>query len=106
MAFLLNWRREVLADQQSNDRELAAFISLTGRERQQAMKEEFTASVWQEGDWFVVQCRELEIASQGRTKDEALDNLAEAIEVHFEPPAATILPEVVAVEVEVERGAA
>jgi predicted RNase H-like HicB family nuclease len=70
------------------------------------MKEEFTAAVWQEGDWFVAQCREFEIASQGRTKDEALDNLSQAIEVHFEPPVATILPEVVAIEAEVERGAA
>ena len=70
------------------------------------MKEEFTATVWQEGDWYVAQCREFEIASQGRTKDEALDNLSEAIEVHFEPPVATILPEVVAIEAEVERGAA
>lgn len=70
------------------------------------MKEEFTAVVWQEGELFVAQCREFEIASQGRTKDEALDNLSEAIEVHFELPVATILPEVVAIEAEVERGAA
>ena len=56
----------------------------------------------------LVRCpvREFEIASQGRTKDEALDNLSEAIELHFELPVATILPEVVAIEVEVERGAA
>ena len=47
------------------------------------MKEEFTATVWQEGDWYVAQCREFEIASQGRTRDEALDNLSEAIELHF-----------------------
>lgn len=70
------------------------------------MKEKFTATVWQEGDWYVAQCREFEIASQGRTKDEALDNLAEAIELHFEPPVATIMPEVIAIEAEVERGAA
>ena len=70
------------------------------------MKEEFTATVWQEGDWYVAQCREFEIASQGRTKEEALNNLAEAIELHFEPPVATIMPEVIAIEAEVERGAA
>ncbi|MGB9177870.1 MAG: type II toxin-antitoxin system HicB family antitoxin [Pyrinomonadaceae bacterium] len=62
------------------------------------MRETFTATVWQEGDWFVAQCREFEIASQGRTKEEALSNLSEAITVHFEPPVATILPEVIAVE--------
>lgn len=72
------------------------------------MKETFTATVWQEGDWFVAQCREFEIASQGRTREEALSNLSEAITVHFEPPVATILPEVIAVEAEVEgeRGVA
>ncbi|MEP6913257.1 MAG: type II toxin-antitoxin system HicB family antitoxin [bacterium] len=65
------------------------------------MKEKFTATVWQEADWFVAQCREFEIASQGRTKDEARDNLAEAIELHFAPPVATIMPEVIAIEAEV-----
>lgn len=72
------------------------------------MKETFTATVWQEGECFVAQCRELEIASQGRTKEEALSNLSEAITVHFEPPVATILPEVLVVEAEVEgeRGVA
>lgn len=70
------------------------------------MIEKFTATVWQEGDWYVAQCREFEIASQGRTKDEALNNLAEAIELHFESPVATIMPEVIAIAAEVERGAA
>lgn len=70
------------------------------------MKEIFTATVWQEGEWYVAQCREFEIASQGMTKDEALENLAEAIELHFEPPVATIVPEVIAIEAEVERGVA
>jgi predicted RNase H-like HicB family nuclease len=70
------------------------------------MKEEFTAAVWQEGDWYIAQCREFEIASQGKSRSEALENLSEAIELHFEPPVATILPEVIAIEVEVERGAA
>jgi len=70
------------------------------------MKEKFTANVWQEGEWYVAQCREIEIASQGKSKDEALDNLTEAIELHFEPPVATIVPEVIAFEAEVERGAA
>jgi predicted RNase H-like HicB family nuclease len=56
------------------------------------MTQEFTATVWQEGEWFVAQCREVEIASQGATEEEALDNLREALELHFEPPRATILP--------------
>lgn len=43
------------------------------------MKETFTAVVWQEEDWFVAQCREVDIASQGETEQEALDNLREAL---------------------------
>ena len=70
------------------------------------MKETFTASVWQEGDLFVAQCREIEIASQGATEEEALANLQEAIELQFEEPVATVLPHVRTIEVEVERGAA
>ena len=70
------------------------------------MKETFTAVVWKEGKWYVAQCREFEIASQGTTKEEALRNLSEAIEVHFEPPVATILPEISLIEAEVESGIA
>jgi predicted RNase H-like HicB family nuclease len=67
------------------------------------MKETFTAVVWKEADWFVAQCREFEVASQGETKQEALDNLSEAIEVHLSPPLATLLPEVVSIQAEVEN---
>jgi predicted RNase H-like HicB family nuclease len=56
------------------------------------MTREFTATVWQEGEWFVAQCREIDVASQGLTEEEALENLSEAIELHFEPPRATVLP--------------
>ncbi|MEH1968703.1 MULTISPECIES: type II toxin-antitoxin system HicB family antitoxin [unclassified Nostoc] len=50
------------------------------------MKQTFTASVWQEGNWFVAQCLEIDIASQGETETEALANLEEALSLHFEPP--------------------
>ena len=70
------------------------------------MKETFTAVVWKEEDWYVAQCREFEVASQGETKEEALRNLSEAIEVHLSPPVATLLPEVVPIEAEVESGVA
>jgi predicted RNase H-like HicB family nuclease len=54
---------------------------------------EFTTTVWKEGDLFIARCREVEVASQGMTEQDALDNLSEALELHFEPPHATILPE-------------
>ena len=40
-------------------------------------------------------------ASQGRTEEEALANLREALELHFEPPQATRPPKVRTIEVEV-----
>ena len=58
------------------------------------MTREFTATVWQEGEWFIAQCREVDVASQGLTEAEALDNLREALELHFESPRATILPSI------------
>ena len=66
-----------------------------------SMKRQFSATVWQEGDWFVSQCLDLDIASQGETEVEALQNLKEAIELHFEPPQATRLPRVQMIEAEV-----
>jgi predicted RNase H-like HicB family nuclease len=66
------------------------------------MTQEFTAAVWQEGEWFIAQCREVEVASQGSTEEEALENLREALELHFEPPHATILPNIRKIEVELD----
>lgn len=65
------------------------------------MKRRFTASIWREGEWFVAQCLEVDVASQGASEDEALANLREALELHFEPPRATVEPRVRAVEVEI-----
>jgi predicted RNase H-like HicB family nuclease len=58
------------------------------------MKQTFTESVWQKGSWFVAQCLEVDIASQGETEAEALSNLSEALSLHFEPPLATITPQI------------
>lgn len=65
------------------------------------MKRPFAASVWREGDWYVAQCLELDVASQGETEAEALANLKEALELYFEPPKATRPPQVRLIEVEV-----
>ena len=63
------------------------------------MKRTLTASVVKEGDWYVAQCLEVDIASQGETVDDALDNLREAIELHFTPPVATIVPDIRSIDV-------
>jgi predicted RNase H-like HicB family nuclease len=47
------------------------------------MKRRFSASVWREGDWYVAQCLDVDVASQGETE-------AEALELHFDLPIATI----------------
>jgi predicted RNase H-like HicB family nuclease len=65
------------------------------------MKQTFNASVWQEGNWFVAQCLEIDIASQGESEAEALANLGEALSLHYESPVATIIPQIKTFEVEV-----
>ena len=65
------------------------------------MKKTFRASLSREGDWYVAQCLEVDVASQGRSEEEALANLKEALALHFEPPRATETPSIHPVEVEV-----
>ena len=65
------------------------------------MKRTFTASVWREAEWFIAQCLEVDVASQGETEKAALASLREALELHFEPPTATATPSLHAVEVDV-----
>jgi len=68
------------------------------------MKRPFSATVWREGNWYVSQCLEVDVASQGHSEEEALANLKEALELHFEPPQATRPPRVRTIEVEVGGG--
>ena len=65
------------------------------------MKRPFAATVWKEDNWYVAQCLELDVASQGETGEEALENLREALDLYFEPPQATRPPKVRLIEVEV-----
>ena len=52
----------------------------------------FTASILQEDNWFIAQCLEVDIASQGKSEEEALDNLTEALELYFESPQPSLKP--------------
>lgn len=45
------------------------------------------AVTWKEDKWFVAKAVEVEIASQGHTQKEALNNLREALELYFEDEA-------------------
>jgi len=64
---------------------------------------ELTASVWQEDDMYVAKCLELRVASQGATREEALANLKEAVELYLEDEDVSRIPhpEVVKLQVAV-----
>ena len=62
----------------------------------------FTASVWQEGEWYIAQCLEVDVASHGTTEEEALTHLREALALHFAPPQATVTPHTYTVEVTID----
>ena len=40
--------------------------------------------VWKEGEFFVAKCLNVEVSSFGDTREEALFNLNEALELYFE----------------------
>ncbi len=75
-------------------------ITLT-RGKAMDMKQKFYVSICQENEWFVAQALAIDVASQGATVEESLDNLREALELHFEPPTAVAYPQIREVEVEV-----
>ncbi len=61
----------------------------------------FSASVWQEGEWWIAQALEVDVASQGESADRALAGLGEALSLHFDNPRPTAAPEIHSIEVEV-----
>lgn len=44
----------------------------------------FTNVVWKEGKYFVAQCLNVDVSSFGKTYEEALKNLQEALELYLE----------------------
>lgn len=68
-------------------------------------RQTFTASIIQKEGQFIAQCLEVDVASQGENEQEALDNLKEALELHFEAPTATALPKTRRVEISLRAAA-
>ena len=66
----------------------------------------FTASISQDGEWFVAQCLEIDISSQGKSEDEAVDNLRAALELYFESPRPTVMPKIRKFEVNIDSNEA
>jgi predicted RNase H-like HicB family nuclease len=49
------------------------------------MRHQFTAIIERDGEWYIAYCPEIPGANgQGRTKDDARENLAEALELILE----------------------
>ena len=48
------------------------------------MSYKFTTVITQEGKWFVARCLELGVVTQGKTVEEAQENLKEAAEFYLE----------------------
>ena len=62
-----------------------------------------TAAVTQDGAWYVARCLEVEVTSQGKTVEEALGSLREALELYFDDndaPSPTPSPIIAPVEIE------
>jgi predicted RNase H-like HicB family nuclease len=66
-------------------------------------KKQLTAIIEREDNWYVALCPELDIASQGKTIEEARDNLAEAVELFFEVALLSEIEEKLHTEVFVTR---
>ncbi len=67
----------------------------------------FSGIVWKEEDMYVALCPELDIASQGKTVEEALKNLKEAIELYLEDEDAEVPKEaslLTTIEVSLKKG--
>lgn len=47
-------------------------------------KIKFKNIVWKEGKYYVAQCLNVDVSSFGKTKNEALKNLKESLELYFE----------------------
>ena len=65
------------------------------------MKQSFSVSITEENEIYVAQCLEVDVASQGESEKEALENLQEALSLYFEDPQPSIVPDIKKIEVEV-----
>ena len=61
----------------------------------------FTASISQEDEMFIAQCLEIDVASQGKSEEDAINNLKEALELYLEPPRPTVMPKLRKFEVSI-----
>jgi len=65
------------------------------------MSKTFTIAIQKENDWFVAKCLENSVASQGKTIDEVIDNLREAVALFYEDEAPPSFPQTFVTTLEV-----
>jgi predicted RNase H-like HicB family nuclease len=53
-------------------------------ESELTMTYKVTVIIQRDDDWYVAKCLENSVASQGKTVEEAIDNLKEALELYYE----------------------
>lgn len=53
------------------------------------MPDSLTAIIFEENRWYIAQCIEIDVASQGNDPDEAFGNLQEALKLHLQIPVTT-----------------
>lgn len=61
------------------------------------IKNRFWSAVWREGKYYVSQCLNVDVASFGKSKKEAITNLNEALELYLESDG-VVLPSIVKIE--------
>jgi predicted RNase H-like HicB family nuclease len=65
------------------------------------MNKSFTVYIQKDDGWFVAKCLENSVASQGKTMDEAMDNLREALILYYEDETMPIFPQAFVTALEV-----
>jgi len=63
----------------------------------------FTSVVWKEGHYYVAQCLNIDVSSFGKTKKQALKNLAEAIELYLEDQSRVRIPKIKMPSIEIRK---
>ena len=57
------------------------------------MNKFFTTAIQKEDGWFVAKCLENGVASQGKTMEEAINNLREAVTLYYEDESLPSFPQ-------------
>ena len=65
------------------------------------MKLKYNVIVQKEDEWYVSKCLDNNVASQGKTIEEALENLKEALELYFENEEPTVPKPIIVTTLEV-----